>query len=161
MMNKEKKDALFAELAERLEKRDAVFSLDGPMMITVKLEDNTYRKKTIGARDFYLGSIYSGAKDIIFVFQDEEITTDVREYSCIEVPAKEMDDAFPMFLDEFKEWARTRFVPREASRFQAIVNVQSVKELVELTIKFETLDVVTETSDSDDTLATLPNFGMF
>lgn len=160
-MNKEDKDSFFAELTNYLEAKDAVFMLDGPSMVTVKLKDNTWRKKTVGQVELWLSSIYTGAKDLIFCFQFEELNEEFAEIAQVEVSAKDMDTVFPMFLTAAQDWARDRYVSRDASRLQPILGLESVKALVNMVLNFEKDDAIKDTAESDDSLASHPNFGMF
>lgn len=160
-MNKEDKEALFSELVQRLERKDATFTLDGPLMMTVKMKDNTYRRKTIPRTNFWLEGIYSGQKDLIFVFQFEELLQEFSEYACVEVAAKDMDGSFPLFLEEAIAWARDRFTPVDASRLKSINEAESVRALVHMAVNFEAADAIIEAKVGEDTLSALPMFGMF
>lgn len=160
-MNKEDTEALFSELVQRLERKDATFTLDGPLMTTVKMKDNTYRRKTIPRANFWLENIYSGQKDLIFVFQFEDLLQEFSEYACVEVSAKDMDGSFPLFLEEAIAWARDRFTPVDASRLKTINDAESVRALVHMAVNFETADALVEATAGEDTLSALPMFGMF
>lgn len=161
-MNKEDKELLFSEFVDYLEEKDAIFVFDGPQMATVKLKDNTYRKKTIGADSFFLIEIYQGKKDIVFVFDFEEIGINERNaLSCIEVTSKDMDGSFPLFLEEAQEWARQRYVERDASRLVAISEAESVKALFHMITNFEDSDRGLVEQEATDRLTQLPTFGMF
>lgn len=161
-MNKDDKDALLSELVSYLEAEGETFTLDGPLMVTVKLPDNTYRRKTVERTDFYLESIYSGQKDTIFVFQFDALERPASaEFNIVEIASKDMDGAFPMFLERMIAWARLRFAPSDASRLQPINSAETVRALLNMILNFEKDDNTKAEADVEDTLATLPMFGMF
>lgn len=160
-MNKEEKEELFSELVAHLEKKDAVFSLDGPLMVTIKQKDNTFRKRAVDKRNFFLSSIYSAKTDLIFCFQPEEISDPLTDAQHIEIPSKDIDTAFPLFLDAAVDWARARFVPADASRLDPIVRVEDFRALVNMVLNFAGDDKKREEGEVDNSLASHPYFGMF
>lgn len=166
-MNDEDKENMLASLVDATRHKDAVYQFDGPQMATVKLKDNTFRRKTIARQNFFLENIYVGKKNTVFVLCLEE-APDVsgEEYVCIEVNAKDMDDAFPMFLDDMRAWATDRFVATKSgvdaeSRIQSIAKAETVVGLLTLSLDFEEQDLEVETMSLSDQLASNPNFGIF
>lgn len=160
-MNSEEKTDLLSELVSYLEKQDAVFSLDGPLMVTIKQKDNTWRKKSLHKSDYYLSSVYVAKTDVIFCFQPEEITDVLGDAQHIEIPSKDMDTAFPLFLDAAIKWAREKFTPIDASRVQPINSVTEFRGLLNMVFNYADLDKQQEESEIDNSLASLPYFGMF
>lgn len=160
-MNKEEKEDLLSELVSHLEKSDAVFSLDGPLMVTIKMKDNTWRKKTLQKENYYLSSVYIAKTDVIFCFQPEEVTNSLGEAQHIEVPSKDIDTAFPLFLDAAIGWARDTFVPRDAFRLHAINNASDFRGLLNMILNFAKDDKKQEESEIDNSLMSIPYFGMF
>ena len=160
-MNKEEKEAIFEDLVKHTSKKDRIFTLDGPTMVTVKMHDNTFRKKSIGSLDFYLTTVYAGARDLIFVFDSVDASAESTEYKHIEVPSKDMDSCFPLFLQEAVEWARGRYVPADGSRLLSINNAESFRGLVNMILNFEKADSFEDEIDTENQLTKLPTFGMF
>jgi hypothetical protein len=158
-MNKEEKDELLLGLVDYLGARDEVFRLDGPALVTVKLHDNTFRRKTLGPEDFYVTGVYAGQRDTIFVLNKLEPDQD-QDYASIEIPAKDMDTVFPMFLDSLSRWAGLNFTHDE-SRADPISNAESVRALLALVFEYAAADFAKCELESGDELATLPMFGMF
>jgi hypothetical protein len=126
--------------------------------LTVKLPDDTFRKKPSPNTAYYPKSAYQGVRDMVFIFTPE----DPQEWVQIEVAAKQMDDIFPLFLDGMKEWATKRFaVNGEESRSQEIKQVKSVVALTEQVFVYEELDEKKLEGVGDSEMKNLPTFGMF
>jgi hypothetical protein len=160
-MTEDEKTELLSELVRWLEQADAVFRLDGPLLVTVKQKDGTFRKKTLPPMNFFLESVRSGQKDMIFVFHFEELKDEFSDYACIEVTAKEIDAAFPLLFDSAALWARGRFVSRGQSREAAFDGVADFRALLNMVFNFAKHDRKIEDQESADTLMNLPHFGMF
>ncbi|NKX37744.1 hypothetical protein HGG70_07405, partial [Rhodobacteraceae bacterium R_SAG4] len=146
-----------ADLIRALSVKERVYSLDGPQMLTVKLPDNTFRKKNVLGMEFYPQDARVGARDTIFCFTPE----DPQEFSTVEVGSKQMDAAFPMFLEDVKEWAIERFKSGGASRETNIAKCARFDDLVGIVFSMASEDSKNEAAVVDDELASHPLFGMF
>lgn len=157
-MRKEDKDYILDELSRDLSHLDKPYRLDGPLMLTVKKKDETYRKRSMPAMDFFPEHFYVGARDVNFCFVPEDPQ---EEWNLAEVPAKDMDTYFPLFLEDFKDWAVRRFISTGESRVDAINNAESVKALLNIIFNYAEADEKTLTAEEEDITSSLPTFGMF
>lgn len=156
-MTKEDLNETLTELMHKLLKQDKTYSADGTPTLTVKMPDGTFRKKPAAPTEYFPSSAYQGARDTIFCFSPE----DPQEWAQVEVGSKDLDNVFPLFLDDMKHWASVKFMPGGASRGNAIDATGSVSQLVDLiSIYGEEDRKRAEEADATD-LTALPNFGIF
>ena len=156
-MNKDDQNDLLGEAVFRIKNSGEVFETDGTPTVTVKLPDGTFRKKPAPPTAYYMAGAYVGSRDTIFCFTPE----DPQEWIQIEVPAKDMDQVFPLFLNTMQEWASARFMQADAARGNVIAATKSVTELCKLIFGYAETDEKRAAELDDSQLISLPNFGMF
>lgn len=159
-MTKEEQEELLSEFTTRLVNRDATYDLDGSHMLTIKLADKTWRKKTMVSMTFLPHSIYVSKTDVIFCFTPEDPQPD---FETIEVPAAKIDQTFPLLLDDMKAWAQQRFYtgPPGATRVNDVERTSTVKDLLQRIFAYAKEDESLALAADDSEMTSLPNFGMF
>lgn len=156
-MNQDDKNDLLTSLMDALKQADKAYALDGPMMMTVKLPDSTFRKKTVLGMEFLPLEARVGARDTIFCFTPE----DPQDFNSVEVGSKDMDTCFPLFLEDMKQWMLKRFMAGGASRGANIDNCENVRDLVGMMFAMEREDLKEDEAADDSEMAAHPMFGMF
>jgi hypothetical protein len=90
-------------ICERLTdaRKGEIYEVPGTPIFTVKLEDGSYRKKTLDpGQELMFSSVYVGASHKpIFVFEP----VDSRPYTQVEMNAKDIDNVLPQFASEMFE----------------------------------------------------------
>lgn len=157
-MDLNEKNDLLEDLMSDLRRQDKAYELQGPQMLTIKRHDGTYRNKECYGTDFLPETARMGAKGSIFVFEPEDPQD---EFVVIEVKVGEMDDTFPLFLEDVKDWAMRRFTDRNAERIKIIEGALSVPGLIGSCFFFEEEDMANTALTDDTEMASLPTFGLF
>lgn len=157
-MDREQKEELLEELVQYTKDNDVFFDVDGPIMVTVVLPDQTYRKKEIGAISVYLVGARIGAKDTIFTFASEES----QPWKNIEVVSKDMDKVIPLFIETLREFGKKRFNAADgSSRLRSLERYKITSSLMNTMFSMQSEEVKSTIKEADEELEQLPTFGMF
>lgn len=141
---------LYREIVSDL--KEIAFEADGPIMVSVRLKDSTYKRKNLGAKEVcFLQEIYTGkVMKFILVMRPEDPNP---EFDVAEVDARNADDVFPFLITELNKWAQ--------ARYSAWVDCERVADFEKLLITAEEVRRKDAQIDDLEELKKNPLFGMF
>lgn len=150
-MTEEETLELYSEIASGLS--EVVFEADGPISLSVRLPDGTYKRRVIGPRQvFFLDSIYVGkVQKFILRLRPEDPSP---EYEFVEVDSRSVDDAFPTMLEELNKWAVARYG-------DSFIESPDLKTFSEIVLVAEKTIRRRSAKDDLEELKSNPLFGMF